>query len=142
MNQPRLPFPDWPDDPDPEVIADARAAARKMLAGLYSLRQSNRDSPFLPAINETIASVRDFLKSSHTQIEEFILYAIETQQCWTEADLIDETKLSRTLIRHLVARLAEQDLIKQPPRYIPGSDRQYYLIKSTRRRVGEMAAVL
>jgi len=137
--QPSL-FPDF-KPVQPVAVVNAKSKAKELLNQLYQLRQNNQESPFLPGIANLISRVRSFGDATDNQVEETIMYAIEVQMCWTIADLVDEIRLDKNTIEDMLDRLRRRNLIRDVPRYIPGSGRQFYLIKSNRQDVGEMAEV-
>ena len=121
-----------------ESESDIKKSSKKLLRVFYKIRNEQADSAFLPVINKIIDQLRAFSSATPTQIEETVMYAIENQMCWTIAEILEETSIDKKTLKGVLQILKEKKLIKIVRRFIPGSDRQYYLIKSRRQDVGEM----
>lgn len=131
-------FPEMEDQTKPKPRIDAKQQAKRLLRDLYELRRKSEDNPLLPALNNLIDEVRNFQTSTDSQIQEKILYAVEKQMSWTISEIIEDTGIERKTIERILNDLKEKEIVRFVPRYIPGSDRQYYLIKSNRQDIGEM----
>lgn len=140
MFQPTL-FPDYHPPRPPGPVLSVRQSARQLLRSLYALRKTHERNIFLPELNHLIDRLRAFTRASQTQIEESILYAIEVQMCWTFAELCEETQIERRALENLIEHLVAENKVRLVPRYIPGSGRQYFMIKSNRLQIGEMAGI-
>lgn len=131
-------FPELKDEETGETHK-AAASAKTLLRELYKIRANNPDNPFMPGINALIEKCRNFINAAPSQVEEKILYAIEKQMCWTLSEIVEETKISREVISEILEELKKQNLVRFVSRYIPGSDRKYFLVKSNRQDVPEMS---
>lgn len=118
-----------------------RDDAKSILRALYRLRNCHEENVFEPVITNAINEIRAVSNCTENQFRERILYAIERQMAWTIGEIVEETNLKRDFVQSALNEMARDGLVKFPPKYIPGSDRQYYLVKSTRIDDGEMDVI-
>lgn len=113
---------------------------KSLVNKLYSVRRELNESEKagLDILNKAIEDVRILSNSSGTKIEEKILYSIERQGCFTLTEVAETVKLPKDITKEILKTLLGKKLIRKVPRYVPGSDRQYYGIKSNRVDLGEM----
>lgn len=123
---------------DKSAAAFARSKAKKLLRQLYKLRAVNRENPFSPEIQKLIDRVRSFGSASDTQIEETLLYCIEVQMAYELTEIVEDSGLDRQTVKKILNELIEGGAVRRVPKFIPGSDRQYFIYKSNRRSPGEM----
>lgn len=123
------------------AVGCVQSKAKKLLRQLYKLRAQNSENPFIPEIQKLIDKVRNFGNATHTQIEETILYVIEVQMAYELTEIVEDTGLDRKSVENLLLHLESVELVRKVPKYIPGSDRQYYIYKSNRQNVQEMGSL-
>lgn len=121
-----------------EMADDSPAAIRKagksLQTKLIKIRQSlgPNEALFLAHINECLEAVRAYSRFSDTQREELVLWAIEKSQATNVTEISEDTRLDPSIVKEILKDLHARDIVYQVKRYIPGSDRQYYLLKSRR----------
>jgi DNA-binding MarR family transcriptional regulator len=123
------------ETPGEEPSADAtRRAGKSLVYKLLEVRRSMtaEEQAFLPQINECLASVRSYSSLSDTQREELVLHAIEKSMATNIKEISEDTRLDPAIVKAIVQDLGSRGILYQVKRYIPGSDRQYFLIKSRR----------
>lgn len=108
---------------------------------LYAVRRNltEDEKAGIEALNAAIEYIRILSNSSDSKIEERILYSIERQGCSTVTEISELVKLPKDVCKQFLRSLLEKKLIRKVPRYVPGSDRQWFIIKSNRLDIGEMA---
>lgn len=134
-------FPEMEDQTPPKQSVNTQKEAKKLLRSLYKIRQKAGDNPLLPKLNNLIDEIRNFQNFTDSQIQEKILYAIEKQMSWTLSEIVEDTGIERKTVERILNELKDNEVVRFVPRYIPGSDRQYYLIKSNRQDVPEMSGI-
>lgn len=138
MNQPHLFFELTLAAPPP--VPNHKRGGHSVARRLYALRrQLNPDEmPFVGLINKTIEEIRVLSNSSGDALDKKILYAVEYQGCITFTEIAEDTKIHKDKVKEIVLDLRNRGVIRIVRRFVPGSDRQYYAIKSNRVDVGEM----
>lgn len=110
---------------------DAVLRARRFLASLGQERG-------LRQINDCLENLRSISRFSDTQMQELILKSIEVQGATTIAEICEDARLAPVVVKPIIAHLIEQNTLYKVPRFIPGSDRQYFMFKSSRQRTPEV----
>lgn len=110
---------------------DAVLRARRFLASLGQERG-------LSQINTCLESLRSISRFTDTQMQELIMRSIEVQGATTIAEICEDARLAPVVVKPIIAHLIEQNTLYKVPRYIPGSDRQYFMFKSSRARTPEV----
>jgi hypothetical protein len=118
-------------DDSPEAI---RRAGKLLIQKLLTVRRSltGTETQFLNQINDCIELVRAHCRYSDTQREELVLYAIEKSCATTESEISEDTRLDIGVVRMILADLKAREIVYQVNKFIPGSDRQYHILKSRR----------
>ena len=118
---------------------DRRQAGKSLVQKLLKTRRSLTiaEQQFLPDLNALIDKLRQTAKFTDHQREELVLYAIERSGATTPNEIAEDTKLSRDAVNEILHSLAMRNVIYQARRYVPGSDRPQFAIKSHRVKVPE-----
>jgi len=110
---------------------DAILKARRFLAGLGQERG-------ITQINACLESLRSISRFTDTQMQELVLLSIEQQGATTISEICEDSRLAPVVVKPILKLLLEQQMLYQVPRFIPGSDRQYFMYKSSRARTPEV----
>lgn len=89
-------------------------------------------------ITACIDAVKAKSRLTDTQREELILYAIEKQGATTVTEISEDIRLAPSIVKQLVEAMITGGVLYAVRKYIPGSDRQYYMLKSARSRTPEV----
>lgn len=140
----KLPLQPWLfDEPTVrEFIAskDARMKAGKAVVDkLLKLRRTMEglELEHLPEINSFIEKLRAKTRFTDSQREELVLLAIERHGATTLTEISEDTRIAKDAVKEIVVGLGKRGVLYQVPRYVPGSDRPQYAIKSHRVRLPE-----
>lgn len=110
---------------------DAVLKARKYLTDLGQERG-------IAQINTCLEALRSIARLTDTQIEEIVLHAVERQGATTQTEIAEDSRLSLAVVKEVLKELLEKNILYLAPKFIPGSDRQYYMYKSNRIRTPEV----
>lgn len=116
------------------------AAGRKLLNQLLLVRRRMdpvQKAEFFSEIEALITTIRTRSRLKDSQIEELILQAIECHGACTPNEIAEDTRLSREVVDAVIHSLAMRAVIYQTRRYVPGSDRPQFMIKSRRQKSPE-----
>lgn len=129
---------------EPFAQYDRRQAAKSLVQKLLKTRRGLAfgEAEFLPHLNELIEKIRVIAKFTDHQREELVLYAIERSGATTPNEIAEDTKFTREAVSEILADLAKRQLVYQTRRYVPGSDRPQFAIKSRRVAVPEAGEVI
>lgn len=119
---------------------DLDVAGKAVIDRLLKVRRSlsPQEQRFgLPRLNLLIEELRSLIRSSPTQREEMVLYAVEKQGATTETEISEDTRLHRDVVRELVQSLYDKDMLYKVSRHVPGSGRPQFAIKSRRLNIPE-----
>lgn len=124
---------------EPFVQYDRRQAGKALVQKLLKTRRtlSNAESEFLPQLNELIEKIRAVARFTDHQREELVLYAIERSGATTINEIAEDARLTRDVVKEILIDLGKRSLVYQTRRYVPGSDRPQFAIKSRRVAVPE-----
>ena len=121
------------------VLEDIRARdAKSALRALYKVRNKLGENLFEPFVTDAIDQIRRLYNSDEAQFRERILFAIEIQGAGSATEISEDTKIAKEFVDQTLLDLEKKGAVYSVPRYIPGSDRQYFLWKSNRVESGEM----
>jgi len=118
---------------------DRRQAGKSLVQKLLKVRRSldNTELEYLPELNTLIDKLRQVTKYSDHQREELVLYAIERSGATTVNEIAEDTKFTGDTVKEILHELHARNLVYQVRKYIPGSDRPNFAIKSRRVKVPE-----
>ena len=105
---------------------------------LRARRELGEQAEGLIEITACIDAVKAKSRLTDTQREELILYAIEKQGATTVTEISEDIRIAPSIVKALVERMIEEGLIYPVRKYIVGSDRQYYMLKSRRANIPEV----
>lgn len=113
---------------------DMRHASKSLVKKLYDLRRGldPTEQLYVAQINSCIEAIRDLSRYTDSKREELVLYAIEKSQATTPTEIAEDTRLDLSIVKNILQDLHARDIVYQVRRYIPGSDRQYFILKSRR----------
>jgi predicted transcriptional regulator len=141
---PVLPFVHDHSNDVPEAPAAAgqnsrQSAGKQLVNDLLKIRLKldPKQSEYYEDLNELIDRIRAKSQLTDSQREERILYSVEKQQAGTRQEIAGDTKLPSSVVKTIVADLMDRGILYEVPRCVPGSGRQYYLIKSHRQNIPE-----
>lgn len=120
----------WLNSPDAKQM-DAKFTIDALLKARKLIIKANRVI-YLRQVNDAINLIRSLSRLSDTQREEAVLYSIEVQGATTFEEIAGDTRLAIAVVKEVYAKLKEEGRITIAKKYIPGSDRQYYMPKSER----------
>ena len=105
---------------------------------LRARRELGEQVEGLIEITACIDAVKAKSRLSGTQREELILYAIEKQGATTVTEISEDIRIAPSIVKQLVEAMITGGTLYAVRKYIPGSDRQYYMLKSSRLRTPEV----
>ena len=137
-------FDNYEDDPAPPP-SDApgeRSTAplvRKMIGDVILLRRDLAPEleEYRPLFNTFIEDLRALSRLSGSQLEEQILYSIEKQGATTVTEISEDLRMAPEKIKAKVEEMMDRGDLYKVKKYIPGSDRAWYMIKSRRQNIPE-----
>ena len=112
--------------------------ARVALRALYRLRNRLDENAFEPVIKAAIDEIRIGYRAEEKKFREKILFSIERQGATTATEVSGDTRIKKKHVEQVLADLEDEGILYRVPKFIPGSDRQYYMWKSNRTDSGEM----
>lgn len=130
-------FPEMvtPHVPDQDVQKCGKRAVDRLLKARREM--SGGESAFVPLVNVTINQIREISRFSDTQREELVLWSVEKSMATSINEISEDTKIDAGSVKEIVKNLIEKNILYLANRLIPGSGRQYHLIKSNRMRTPE-----
>jgi DNA-binding MarR family transcriptional regulator len=142
-HQTTLPVQPWlfeMGEPDPAKLNADREYRRAIDAVLKARREllSFAQERGIPQINMCLEALRSISRLSDSQSEEIILHAIERQGATTLTEIAEDSRLAPAVVKVLVKNLLEKNILYLVPKFIPGSDRQYFMYKSNRVKTPEV----
>ena len=133
-----------PDEPAPAASPDSLRSTKRgierLIERLYAVRRQMRqdEGPFRPILENCIAELRDLKRQNDPQIEQRILLAIECSGAATPNEIADDLRLSIAFTNSKIDDMLTRGTLKLVRRFVPGSDRPQYLLKSTRQGTPEV----
>jgi hypothetical protein len=126
--------------PDPYKANADREYKRAIDAVLKARREvaASGQERGITQINVCLEALRSISKLTDTQTEERILYAIERQGATTPTEIAEDSRLAITVVKKILANLISSNTLYLAPKFIPGSDRQYFMYKSNRVKTPEV----
>jgi hypothetical protein len=123
----------------PFVECDRRQAGKSVVQKLLKARRSLEagELEYLPHLNELIDKIRAVAKFSDHQREGLVLYSIERSGACTLKEISEDTRLPVEAVKEIVETLGQAGTLYMVRRYVPGSDRPQYSIKSRRVKIPE-----
>lgn len=109
--------------------------SKSVISRLHAIRRTlpETEKPIISKLNKVLDDIRAIAKATTpAELEKMVLFAIEKNQAWTLADICDDLKLDRATVKPVLAEMEKKNLIRFVPRFIPGSYKPNYLIKSNR----------
>jgi DNA-binding MarR family transcriptional regulator len=67
-----------------------------------------------------------------------VLVAIEIQGATTPTEIAEDSRLPASVVKEILGELIKKNILYLAPKFIPGSDRQYYMYKSNRVKTPEV----
>lgn len=113
-------------------------AGKKLLRKLLEIRlalDATQKQEFGADLQACIEAVRAKIRLTDGQRIEAILYSIEHQGAATRVEIAEDTRLDQTIVKTIVEGLLADGTLFETARHVPGSDRQYYILKSIRQNV-------
>lgn len=126
--------------PDPAKANADREYKRAIDAILKARREllSFGQERGLTQINTCLEALRSISRLSDTQSEELILFAVERQGATTLTEIAEDSRLAPAVVKIIAKELIERNILYLVPKFIPGSDRQYFMYKSNRVKTPEV----
>ncbi len=112
--------------------------ARVALRALYRLRNRLGENAFEPVIKAAIDEIRIVYRAEEEKFREKILFSVERQGATTATEISGDTRIGKKHVEQVLVELEKEEVLYRVPKFIPGSDRQYYMWKSNRTDSGEM----
>lgn len=113
--------------PPEQLTAPATTkAVRSLLKKLYALRQSLTDAEAevgSGGINALIKELRTLSRAAPAQWEKMVIYSIEVQGATTVIEISEDTRLHRSIVQQVVARLLETGRLYESRHFVIGMDR-------------------
>lgn len=127
-------------NPDPAKVAADREYRRAIDAILKARRelQAFGQERGITQINSCLEALRSMSRLTDTQTEELVLVAIEIQGATTPTEIAEDSRLPASVVKEILKELIEKNILYLVPKFIPGSDRTYYMYKSMRVRTPEV----
>lgn len=101
------------------------------------LLTKEEDGDLLKYLGDAISQIRFYPNLTNSQMEELILYAVEKFQCVSVTEICEETLFGKEDVKRIVAKLKAENILYEAKRFVPLSDRQYFILRSRRVYVPE-----
>lgn len=129
----------------PEMVAphipdqDLQKSGKRTIDRLLKVRREMvaGEEAFIPSVNFAVERIRELSRLSDTQREELILWSVEKSMATSIGEISEDTKIDAASVKEMVNNLVKRNILYYANRLIPGSGRQYYLIKSNRVKTPE-----
>lgn len=113
---------------------------RKAIRLLLAVRQELGDQlEGSVQISDCITAIRAERRATDDQRRDRILFSIETQGATTPTEIAEDTRLPIQTVNELIEEMITDGRIYRVKKYVPGSDRQWYMLKSARAKMPEAA---
>lgn len=124
---------------------ERRNAGKRVVQKLLQVRRqlsAVESTEYYAEISELIDRIRRKTSVSNQKREELVLYSIEQSGACTPSEIAEDTKIPRNIVDEIIHSLAMRQVIYQTRRYVPGSDRPQFMIKSSRSKTPEATDVI
>lgn len=125
----------FPPIPDDEVRRKGNSVVRKLRD--VEKRLAGGETAYRHIIDEAVKKIRSVSRLSDSQRESLVLHAIERCEAETLAEIVEDTKLDKSVVNAILADLGTKGILYCKKR--PGGEmggRPQFIIKS--RRAGEV----